>query len=108
MGTTLSDRAAVSSEDIKADAGAVSGLNIITARLSPGAISESSRTGENPQSGMLGGIVRIGVLTPGDENDPVWKPNISAFTQALADLGWTDGRNVRMDLRWHGDDNNRA
>src|SRR5262249_54425036 len=31
----------------------------------------------------------------------------SAFTQGLADLGWTDGRNVRMDLRWGGADNNR-
>ena len=29
------------------------------------------------------------------------------FTQALAALGWTDGRNVRMDLRWYGDDINR-
>jgi putative ABC transport system substrate-binding protein len=27
-------------------------------------------------------------------------------SQALADLGWTDGRNVRMDLRWYGDDIN--
>jgi putative ABC transport system substrate-binding protein len=33
---------------------------------------------------------------------------VSAFTQVLADLGWTEGRNVRMDLRWHGGDNNRA
>jgi len=43
----------------------------------------------------------------GDENDPVWKLRLSAFTQALADLGWTDGRNVRMDLRWAGTDTNR-
>ena len=50
---------------------------------------------------------RIGVLMSGDENDPVWKPRLSAFTQALADLGWSDGRNVRMDLRWHGDDINK-
>jgi putative ABC transport system substrate-binding protein len=50
---------------------------------------------------------RIGVLMPWDENDPVLKPYFAAFTQALADLGWTDGRNVRMDLRWHGDDTNR-
>jgi putative ABC transport system substrate-binding protein len=42
-------------------------------------------------------IRRIGVLMPFDENDPVAKARISAFTQALADLGWTDGRNVRMD-----------
>ena len=32
------------------------------------------------------------------------KTFVSAFTQALADLGWTDGRNVRMDLRWRGSD----
>ena len=50
---------------------------------------------------------RIGVLLSGDENDPVWKPRLSAFMQALADLGWTDGRNVRIDLRWGGDDTNR-
>ena len=52
-------------------------------------------------------VRRIGVLMPFDENDPVPKPGLSAFTQALADLGWTDGRNVRMDLRWFGDDINR-
>src|SRR5262249_15018743 len=43
-----------------------------------------------------------------DENDPVWKARLPAFTQALADLGWTDGRNVQLDLRWHGDDINRV
>src|SRR6516225_345162 len=52
-------------------------------------------------------VRRIGVLMPGDENDPLWKPRLSALTQALANLGWTDGRNVRMDLRWTGDDINR-
>ena len=52
-------------------------------------------------------VRRIGVLMPFDENDPVWKPRVSALTQALAGLGWTDGRNVRIDLRWGGDDINR-
>jgi len=52
-------------------------------------------------------VRRIGVLMFGDENDPLGKPNVSAFTQALADLGWTDGRNVRIDLRWGGGDTNR-
>jgi putative ABC transport system substrate-binding protein len=52
-------------------------------------------------------VRRIGVLVPGDENDPVRKSLVSAFTQALAGLGWTDGRNMRMDLRWYGDDINR-
>jgi putative ABC transport system substrate-binding protein len=51
---------------------------------------------------------RIGVLLGGDENDPAWKPRLSAFIQALADLGWTDGRNARIDLRWDGGDINRT
>src|SRR6516164_1740255 len=52
-------------------------------------------------------VRRIGVLQAGDENEPVSKTYVSAFTQALADLGWTNGRNVRTDLRWAGGDINR-
>ena len=52
-------------------------------------------------------VRRIGVLMGGDENDPEQKRRLSAITQALADLGWTEGRNVRIDLRWGGADNNR-
>ena len=54
-----------------------------------------------------GRMRRIGVLMGFDENDPEGKPRYSAFTRALADLGWTDGRNVRIDLRWGGGDINR-
>src|SRR5262249_24472025 len=52
-------------------------------------------------------VRRIGVLMPGDENDPEWKNRLSALTKALADLGWNDGRNLRIDFRWFGDDTNR-
>jgi putative ABC transport system substrate-binding protein len=52
-------------------------------------------------------VRRIGVLLPDVENDPEARRRLAAFTQALAELGWTDGRNVRMDLRWAGTDNNR-
>jgi putative tryptophan/tyrosine transport system substrate-binding protein len=52
-------------------------------------------------------VQRIGVLMPGNETDPLAKARVTAFTQALADLGWTDGRDVRMDLRWSGGDTNR-
>jgi putative ABC transport system substrate-binding protein len=52
-------------------------------------------------------VRRIGVLMPWDENDPVTKTFVSAFMQALADLGWTVGRNVRIDLRWLSDDISR-
>jgi putative ABC transport system substrate-binding protein len=50
---------------------------------------------------------RIGVLMPLDENDSLAESFISALTQALAGFGWTDGGNLRMDLRWHGADTNR-
>jgi hypothetical protein len=43
---------------------------------------------------------RIGVLLSGDENDPRPKSYVSAFPQALVGLGWVEGSNVRMDLRW--------
>jgi putative ABC transport system substrate-binding protein len=52
-------------------------------------------------------VRRIGVLIGGNENDPELKRRVSAFTQAIAALGWTDIRNVRMDLRWGGGDINR-
>ena len=42
-------------------------------------------------------VRRIGLLMGLDEYDPESKPRVSAFTQALADLAWTDGRSVRMD-----------
>jgi putative tryptophan/tyrosine transport system substrate-binding protein len=43
---------------------------------------------------------RIGVLIYQDENDPEGKARLSGFTQRLAALGWTEGRNLRMDIRW--------
>jgi putative ABC transport system substrate-binding protein len=52
-------------------------------------------------------VRRIGVLMPYDENDFEGQRRISAFKQALTELGWTDGRNVRMDLRWGRDDIDR-
>jgi putative tryptophan/tyrosine transport system substrate-binding protein len=52
-------------------------------------------------------VRRIGVLMAGDENDRGAKARISAFTQAFADLGWTEGRTVQMDIRWAGGDINR-
>jgi len=47
-------------------------------------------------------VRRIGVLMSLDANDPEAKTFPSAFTQALAGLGWTDGRNLRIDLRRYG------
>ena len=52
-------------------------------------------------------VRRIGVLIGYDESDPEGKARLSRFTQGLTELGWTEGRNVRMDLRWAGADINR-
>jgi putative tryptophan/tyrosine transport system substrate-binding protein len=47
---------------------------------------------------------RIGVLMGRDENDPEVKTIIFVFTQALGELGWIEGRSLRIDLRWGAGD----
>jgi putative ABC transport system substrate-binding protein len=49
---------------------------------------------------QAGRIRRIGVLTNLPENDPESKSRNAAFLQALQQLGWTDGDNMRIDYRW--------
>ena len=46
---------------------------------------------------------RVGVLMEWDENDPVGKAWISAFTHGLSELGWVGGRNMRIDVHWTRD-----
>src|SRR5215831_16028782 len=43
---------------------------------------------------------RIGVLMGGAENDPENRARLAAFLDGLQRLGWTEGRNVRIDIRW--------
>jgi putative tryptophan/tyrosine transport system substrate-binding protein len=43
---------------------------------------------------------RVGVLMAHLNDDPEYQARIVAFQQALALLGWTDGRNVQIDIRW--------
>jgi putative ABC transport system substrate-binding protein len=43
---------------------------------------------------------RIGVLMPLTADDPQSQARIAAFRQALQQLGWTDGGNVRIETRW--------
>src|SRR6516162_6260324 len=51
---------------------------------------------------------RIGVLMTRAENDPQGQARLAAFQQALQQLGWNDGRNVRIDIRWCETDAERA
>jgi putative ABC transport system substrate-binding protein len=45
-------------------------------------------------------VRRIGVLNPAVADDAVFQARIGAFQQELALLGWSIGRNVRIDIRW--------
>jgi putative tryptophan/tyrosine transport system substrate-binding protein len=46
------------------------------------------------------GVRRIGVLMAYFESDREGQANVAAFRQGLQKLGWTDGRNLRIDSRW--------
>jgi hypothetical protein len=45
-------------------------------------------------------IRRIGVLMAHAEADPEFQAYVDAFREELQKLGWTEGRNVRIDIRW--------
>jgi len=50
---------------------------------------------------------RIGVLMSAVEGDPTGLEFVTAFAQGLAELGWTVGRNVRIEYRWGAGDLDR-
>jgi putative tryptophan/tyrosine transport system substrate-binding protein len=54
-----------------------------------------------------GGMRRIGVFLPGAADDPEYQARMEAFRQGLAELGWSDGGNVRIDARWGSGDADR-
>ena len=43
---------------------------------------------------------RIGMLMNRAADDPEGQARFKAFVQGLQQLGWAEGRNVRMDVRW--------
>ena len=47
---------------------------------------------------------RIGVLMSTPADDPESTARNAAFLQTMQELGWTDGRNVRIEMRWGGGD----
>jgi putative tryptophan/tyrosine transport system substrate-binding protein len=54
-----------------------------------------------------GGMRRIGVLEPLAVDDPEALARVTAVAQGLQQLGWTAGRNVRIDYRWGAGDPDR-
>jgi putative tryptophan/tyrosine transport system substrate-binding protein len=53
-------------------------------------------------------VQRVGVLMGFAESDPIAQSMVAAFRSALPKLGWTEGGNVRIELRWAGPDPERA
>ena len=47
---------------------------------------------------------RVGILFGGSENNPEQQSWLAAFIQELERLGWVEGRNVQIDVRWAGGD----
>src|SRR2546430_14130503 len=95
-----------------------------TARLRPGSVADRRGIRRREFITLLGGATaagpvaaraqqpdrmrRVGVLMSLGENDPEAKAWLSGFTQGLAELGWANGRNVRMDVRWAAGNVDRA
>ena len=52
-------------------------------------------------------VRRIGVLMAQAADDPDGRARVAAFLQTLHELGWFEGRNVRLDYRWGGGDVDR-
>jgi putative ABC transport system substrate-binding protein len=53
------------------------------------------------------GVRRVGVIMGFAENDEVWQAYLATFRQALQELGWTDGRNIRFVYRFSGESEER-
>lgn len=51
---------------------------------------------------------RVGMLVAYAENDPEAETRVAAFRQGLRELGWTDGNNLHIELRWGTGDPVRA
>ena len=53
------------------------------------------------------GVRRIGILMNRAADDPQGQARLAAFQQGMQQLGWTDGGNMRIDVRWGADDVDR-
>jgi putative ABC transport system substrate-binding protein len=50
----------------------------------------------------------VAVLMNGNSNEPPLQANVAAFTARLRELGWVEGKNLRLEIRWNGGSVERA
>jgi len=77
-------------------------------RLLGGAAAASMAWPPSAPAQQDGRVQRVGVLHSGAADDPHIQARNTAFLQALQQLGWTDGRNIRLDIRWGAADPDRS
>jgi putative ABC transport system substrate-binding protein len=53
-------------------------------------------------------VRRVGVLISYGDSDPEGRVRVAAFREELQKLGWTDGRSLRLDIRWIANSGNRS
>ena len=53
------------------------------------------------------GTKRVAIVLPASEGEQEYQIRLTAFLEALARLGWSNGRNLRLDVRWAGTDAGR-
>jgi putative ABC transport system substrate-binding protein len=49
-------------------------------------------------------IRRLSILMAGAESDPQYQADVAVFREGLQKLGWVDGQNIRIEVRWAGFD----
>jgi putative tryptophan/tyrosine transport system substrate-binding protein len=59
------------------------------------------------QAQQAGRVKRIGLLMTIDASDPEVQLRLAALNRGLQDLGWIDGRSIRIDYCWAGSDADR-
>jgi putative tryptophan/tyrosine transport system substrate-binding protein len=75
--------------------------------LTGGAAGAASSLWPLAASAQQPAMSRIGVVMAFKESDPVAQSLVAAFRQELQKLGWTQGRNIAIDVRYATDDRNQ-
>jgi len=60
------------------------------------------------QAQQMARVRRLGVIMALGQDDPSSRPFLAAFIHGLQEEGWSEGRNLKMDIRWAAGDADRA